>query len=57
MKVKVIIKETYVYELEIDADSNKQAIIKAKELYKTIPDDYTFTADANSHVKTEFKIA
>lgn len=57
MKVKVIIKETYVYELEIDADSNKQAIIKAKELYKTVPDDYTFTADANSHVKTEFKIA
>jgi len=58
MSIKVLIKETYVYELEIEADSNRQAIKKAKEIYESDLTgkyiEYRFTADADSLVKTVF---
>ena len=56
--MKVIITETYAYEIEVDAKTKSEAITKEKEVYDNAVfsiDGYTFTADANSHVKTTFK--
>jgi hypothetical protein len=55
VRMKVIITETYAYEIDIDAAKKKDAIAKANEIYETVPDGYTFTADANSYLKTTFK--
>jgi len=54
--LKVCIKETYVYEIEINANTKSDAITKAKKIYKTVPDGYSFSADSCSHEKTTFKV-
>lgn len=57
---KAIVKETYIYEIEIEADTKEQALKKVKEIYDNVvldtESEYTFTADANSHVDTMFMI-
>ena len=58
--MKVLITETYQYEIDVDANSDKEAITKAKFIYDNVPLDntldYCFSADANSHIKTTFKV-
>ena len=57
--MKVIITETYAYEIEVDAKTKSEAIAEAKKIYDDAiftTEGYTFTADANSHVKTTFKV-
>lgn len=50
------ILETYRYEIETLANNKEEAIKKAKELYENCSDGVIGVADANSHIKTEFKI-
>jgi hypothetical protein len=58
--MKVIVTETYIYEIDVDASTNKEAINKVKFIYDNIlldeNSDYRFSADANSHVKTTFRV-
>jgi len=53
---KITITETYSYEIEVNAKTKAEGIAKAREIYDTVPDGLTFTADANSYVKTAFKV-
>jgi len=57
---KALVKETYIYEIEIEADTKEQALKKVKEIYDNVvldtESEYRFTADANSHVDTMFMI-
>lgn len=56
----VQIKETYAYEVEVRADTKAEAIRKAKEIYDHVLDEgqneYSFCADAYSHIKTTFTL-
>ena len=56
MKHKIKITETYVYYIDVEANSGKKALEKAKEYYKTTEDGVTGVADANSFEKVKFKI-
>ena len=57
--MKIAITETYAYEIEVNAKTKSEAIAEAKKVYDDAvfsTEGYTFTADANSHVKTTFKV-
>lgn len=48
----MIIKETYSFELEIEVESEDEAIKKAYEIHKS-SNDGTFVADGNSFEKVD----
>lgn len=56
MKHKVKITETYVYEIEIEGENEKDAIEKAKNYYNNANDGYTGVASALTKDKVKFKI-
>lgn len=56
MKHKIKITETYTYYIEVDAESKKEALIKAQEYYENADDNYIGVADANTLEKASFKI-
>lgn len=56
MKHKVKITETYIYYIDVDANSKREALVKAKDYYKNVNDGVTGVADANSLEDIKFKI-
>lgn len=56
MKHKVKITETYVYYINIEASSKKEALEKAKDYYENEEDGCTGVASANSLEDIKFKI-
>lgn len=56
LKHKIKITETYVYYIDVDADSKKEALKKAKDYYENEADGCTGVADANTLEDTKFKI-
>jgi len=58
-KYKVRIIEKYAYQIDVEAKNQKEAILKAKNIYENYEEPidgyyYLFTADAYSHVDTKF---
>ncbi|EIF6155358.1 hypothetical protein [Clostridium perfringens] len=55
-KYNIKITETYVFDLEIQATTKKEALEKAKKYYEECDEKYVFVADALSYEDTKFKV-
>lgn len=55
---KIKVTETYVYNIEIEANDEKDALIKAKIAYKNNDSEFdgVFCADTTSFENVKFKI-
>ena len=56
IKHKVKIIEIYEYEIEVEANSKKEVLEKAKKYYSTTEDGYIGVANANTLKETKFKL-
>lgn len=54
-KYKIKITELYTYKIDINANSKKEAIEKAKYMYEKDYEDCGFLADATTLQDTKFK--
>ena len=54
-KYKILVKEIYCYEIEVDANNKTDAINKGMEKYLNSSNG-TFVADATSFINTDFII-
>ena len=52
---RIKITETYAYEVEVKANSQKEAIQKAKEHYENAKDGYAGVADGTTFESVRFK--
>lgn len=57
-KYKGYVRETYEYEIEVEAEDAAEAIIKLKELYADDSDesDGIFLAQANTFLRVDFSL-
>jgi hypothetical protein len=51
------VAETYIYHLDVEANNEKEALQKAKTIYKNNEIEGVFVADANTIENTKFKIS